>query len=301
MRALMQRVGLQRVADELIRRAGPTVRILIEPIDDEDLPPGASKLGGLPDLPANMDWPAWHVPMAFVGQLNLAEVAQAHDTGLLPRQGLLMFFFETDGEPLYAARLENPRLPPRDIAGRYDRRAWHVLHVPTDVSNLVRRPLPAGVHPRTHYQACAARFAAEVTLPYPDDPSLQDVRLTREEQSAVYELLFDPMRPLNRGIFDDGGHHLLGYPYLLGGDHPQIFAACCADAERGQARRWEDATQMSDLRQEAMRRWQLLLQVDSSEDTHMDWAGGGLIHWSIEREALRGADFSNVWLDMQFL
>jgi hypothetical protein len=33
----------------------------------------------------------------------------------------------------------------------------------------------------------------------------------------------------------------------------------------------------------------------------MDWAGGGVLHWCIERAALRARDFSRMQVDMQFL
>ena len=60
-------------------------------------------------------------------------------------------------------------------------------------------------------------------------------------------------------------------------------------------RRWDE------IAREASRRWRLLLQVDSSGEAAMDWAGGGLLHFCIEREALLAWDFSRVWLNMQFL
>jgi len=41
--------------------------------DDEDLAAGASKLGGLPDLPDGFDWPqVSDQHLAFFAQINLA-------------------------------------------------------------------------------------------------------------------------------------------------------------------------------------------------------------------------------------
>jgi uncharacterized protein YwqG len=50
-----------------------------------------------------------------------------------------------------------------------------------------------------------------------------------------------------------------------------------------------------------VRRWRLLLQVDSSDTAQMDWAGGGLLQWFIEGDALARADFSRPYLVMAFL
>jgi len=59
---------------------------------DAALPVGASKLGGCPDLPAGTPWPSRNErPMAFVAQIDLADIAPLAD-GELPPGGLLSFF-----------------------------------------------------------------------------------------------------------------------------------------------------------------------------------------------------------------
>ena len=71
----------------------------------EKLPVGASKFYGTPDLPADFDWPYYkgtdfegvtkNRPLAFLTQINLGEAAQYDRTGLLPKTGVLSFFYET--------------------------------------------------------------------------------------------------------------------------------------------------------------------------------------------------------------
>jgi hypothetical protein len=57
------------------------------------LPRGASKLGGLPDLPEPLAWPQVDgMPMGFVGQFNLAEITQYPAAAVLPTDGMLFFF-----------------------------------------------------------------------------------------------------------------------------------------------------------------------------------------------------------------
>ncbi len=55
------------------------------------------------------------------------------------------------------------------------------------------------------------------------------------------------------------------------------------------------------LDQAAEAEWRLLLQVYSNDEAEMDWAGGGVIHFGIERAALAARDFSRVWVSLQFL
>ncbi len=64
---------------------------------DDDLPLGASRMGGRPDLPPGEPWPSrdgW--PLSFIVQVDLATV----DTGgILPADGLLSLFYDAVDMP----------------------------------------------------------------------------------------------------------------------------------------------------------------------------------------------------------
>ncbi len=93
----------------------------------EALPLGASRFGGLPDLPAGTPWPERDgVPMEFVAQLRLEDVAPLDPLGRLPAGGTLAFFYNSqwttsDFEP--------------------QARCAAVLHTPAGAP-LVRMPAP---------------------------------------------------------------------------------------------------------------------------------------------------------------
>lgn len=57
---------------------------------------GASRFGGIPDLPPGVAWPSRDdVPMEFVAQIRLSEIA-AHDAeNTLPHDGSLLFFYNS--------------------------------------------------------------------------------------------------------------------------------------------------------------------------------------------------------------
>jgi uncharacterized protein YwqG len=60
------------------------------------LPIGASRFGGVPDLPAGTEWPERDgVPMEFVAQIALADVAHLDPRGRLPSTGHLVFFYNS--------------------------------------------------------------------------------------------------------------------------------------------------------------------------------------------------------------
>ena len=71
---------------------------------DEELPVGASKLFGSPDIFEGFEWPTIEVEgeeydLAFIGQINLKEVAKYDIEGLLPKTGMLYFFYDLDEMP----------------------------------------------------------------------------------------------------------------------------------------------------------------------------------------------------------
>jgi uncharacterized protein YwqG len=287
--------GLGRVADALMALAAPTVRIFVAPDDEAALAPGASKLGGHPDLPPGVTWPTWHEPLAFLGQLNLAEVTPHDREGALPDRGLLSFFYETDMEPLYAARLAlGVNASPAAYAGFDESLGWRVLYHTGDPAAFVRHEFPPALNHDVRFPACAARFAAEVTLPDVDSAAIAALGLSPAERAA----LIDIDAEVNHGVWEDGGHHLLGYPYSLG----ESGLVACALATP-QAASWAAATpeRRQTIALAVEQQWRLLLQITSSDDLAMDWAGGGVLHVCVERAALRVRDFSRVSINLQFL
>jgi hypothetical protein len=256
LRTLLLARGLARRVDELLALAEPTVRVYITPADEDDLPVGVSKIGGCPDLPTGVPWPAWHEPMAFIAQFNLAEVAPHDAEGALPDHGLLSFFYETDGEPLYSAGWGLPEGTPPDEFPEIDERlGWRVLYHPGNPATCIRQHRPPGLNESVRYPACAARFVAEMSLPYVEASGVVALGLTHAERIALIDL----EAVINGGSWEAGGHRLLGHPYVL----PDSPFVDCEIAERRLDYAWHSATpaRWRTLVWEAERRWRLLLQV----------------------------------------
>ena len=107
--------GLQQWTDSLVALARPFLAVATPPIvsHDSEIPIGASKLWGLPDLPPGTPWPrqknctsCWEENVGmdpeglcgFVAQLSLSELAGANAASLLPKSGLLSIFAFTEYE-----------------------------------------------------------------------------------------------------------------------------------------------------------------------------------------------------------
>ena len=94
---------LQHDAEECgLAERWPRLRALARPCHAVELGPdadldrlGASRLGGLPDLPAGMAWPERDGGLlTFIGQINLGEVPRLPTP--LPENGILYFFLGVD-------------------------------------------------------------------------------------------------------------------------------------------------------------------------------------------------------------
>lgn len=67
---------------------------------------GGSRFGGPPDVPPDFIWPTFtgtnakgaeqNRPLAFMAQFNCEELADFNTEGLLPKHGILSFFYELD-------------------------------------------------------------------------------------------------------------------------------------------------------------------------------------------------------------
>ena len=71
---------------------------------EQELPLGSSKLFGSPDVFDGFEWPFVEVDgeeydLSFVAQINLAEVAKYDTQNLLPKHGMLYFFYDLDEMP----------------------------------------------------------------------------------------------------------------------------------------------------------------------------------------------------------
>src|SRR5262249_22081861 len=152
-----------------------SLRLKTRAVDEGQLAPGASKLGGLPDLPAGTAWPAWNgTPLGLVAQIQLAEAHAFPAAHALPDAGWLYFFYDGRQQAF------------DDQPG--DRGAWQVLYAPA--GPLARQAAPATLPGESRFKPCAIEFAPEATLP--KDPQVFVPKLDwKDDEQQKYEDLLD--------------------------------------------------------------------------------------------------------------
>ncbi len=82
---------------EIINYLQPSIRMKTVPRQEDSIGIGASKIGGLPDLPEGLEWPEWKgTSLPFIAQIHLPDITNYDVNMLLPYRGILYFFFDID-------------------------------------------------------------------------------------------------------------------------------------------------------------------------------------------------------------
>jgi uncharacterized protein YwqG len=105
--------GLGAARDLILANAVPCFRILADG-EADDAPVGATRLGGVPDLPQGVAWPRDQDGRSanFFGQFDFAGLASHIDAPELPREGLLLLFvtyLESAAKPVAVKALLAPK------------------------------------------------------------------------------------------------------------------------------------------------------------------------------------------------
>lgn len=308
---LLERIheaGLSRIAADVEALLKSSVRLAAHASDDAQIPVGASKLGGLPDLPADVAWPqcqdlswgeGWWTkeqiqggPLFFLLQLNMADVAHLDSEHALPDTGMLYFF-----AALWKDGFPNDGVEPD---------SWKVIYYDGE-RNLLRRtpappvsdemdidtPLPLG----EQIKPCTLVFEECYVLPR---NALYSMGVTAEENDTVGPMLFD----LTIGDEKESSHLLLGNAQEV----QNAMQGQCETFHLDNEPTWEERQNMSsaELRQyyirmeeQGERKWRLLLQVDTAPDIRLEWQEWGRGYFWIRSEDLAARNFDIVCLVMQ--
>lgn len=256
--------GLSRRREEIEGLARRALLLKTARANESKLAVGQTKIGGQPDLPEGIDWPRYSdgKPLAFLGQINLAEAAAIRALPGLPRTGLLSFFsvfgWQVDGDA-------DPRLPP----GTYRHDWTRVLYHPGKGDPLQRRRTPAEVN---SFRSAKVTFIPITCFPtHPKEPAVAKLRWT----SAVKEKYSDFVRAFNGACSHQLGnparHLLLGYA-----DYEQDF-----------------------VKEVAAEDLQLLFQLASDDNAGMCWGDGGFLYFWMRHEDLKRRKFGEIFTDYQ--
>lgn len=253
----------------------PEVRAAVGIVTErcDDLPLGASRFFGVPDMPAEMPWPSWAAPdgverqLGFVAQINVADLPDSKLGGF--KGGWLLFFWCEEALGLSPG----------------DRTGHRVVHVPAGAA-LERRA--GGVNGGGHQAHLT--FTETLTLPADTSDHFQetsDVAPGLDAYAAIDAVI--------TATHPSPAHWLLGNPAPI--QHDPLMEAEAAqmglyDNPASSNADWDQAVERGKERV-------LLLQVDSDDSLNVMWGDAGTIYFSVSAADLAAGRTESSWLTYQ--
>lgn len=302
----------------LMGLAKPGLALQSKSAADADIPIGASKIGGAPDLPRGVKWPTREpsahgqgdiemlrkldaenpsdyykreialkgplaekaAPLAFMVQVDLAACAAAGEIDAdIPREGWLLVFYDLVFRPWFGH-------------DRNDTPMFHVLHVTGDRDGLARQTPPDMGYPlfdpldEYRNMLPPARLSPVFTYTLPDGGTLRIIARHAAEGRYPHEAWLD-----HSPTHLKGANRLGGWPENIQGDMAIELAARDAGIELPFGSGFIAAAQAL---QPQADQWVHLLQIGDYDTDVNDF--DGLYHVWIKREDLRARDFTKARL-----
>lgn len=271
---------LEKVVSALVKN-----EIVMEVEDGGNIAPNASKLGGKPFLPKNFAWPRFsdgdeERSLSFLCQINLSDVKQYDKDCLLPREGLLYFFYDCesfrwgfDPEDKGCARVFY-----YEKTDGFEPLSW-----PEEIDeDYIVPDMPV-------------RFSNRKSYPRFEELEIHsNVDCEWEDYDEVLEKL---------GVdLDAEDHKLLGYANII---QNEMLSECervsrglyCGDAASYQ--NTPEDEEIAILR--GAKDWTLLLQLSTLEkdDWEYMWGDCGMLYFYIKKQDLLQRRFENAWFSLQ--
>lgn len=272
---------INKIAEKLSEFSRPSVRIEIG-----GKPTGRSHFGGLPDLPDDAEYPSFvcstfeddeelQRPLHFLAQIDCAEASKFDKSGLLPKSGLLLFFYRCDSS--------------RWGFDPEDRGSARVIYVESPGRGKIRKtPGDVEVFPELGLE-----YTTEIS--YPDFEQLYDMDRSLAADYEKYEAARQKL-----GVDEPQNcHKLLGWPDTIQG----AMELECELVSRGYylGHGYPKLPDMDKISRDAIDEWLLLFQLDTVSDGDFELMFGdcGRIYFFIRREDLAARRFDDVWMVLQ--
>ena len=269
--------GLGRLLPNIQSLLQESIRLNITSSEPTTTLAGVSRIGGLPDVPKGFTWPNWKdVPMSFIAQVRLEDIAGFAPAKKLPQAGMISFFYDSK-QDTYGGSPD-------------DRGGWAVIFFDkTACEALTTSGAPIGLLESAIFNSYPLSFSREFTLPTSAAQHLVNFDWTDAEVRGYEDFL---------SVFPTSDdytlphHRMFGHPNQMQ-DDMQLQSALYSNGLLS-----IDDPQAAILSQKK-EEWLLLLQVDSDARTGMKWATSGMLYFWINAAELNSWNLENTWLVLQ--
>ena len=280
---------VQKIKEKLLKTAKNEIRVSYCK-SEEMLSETDSKIGGRPAVPDDFIWPEYNGkgycddepatrPLSFMAQINLAELVEYDTENLLPKTGVLSFFYEM--------------ITMQWGFDPADKGSARVYYFP-DTTKLSFREFPSEMEEESHVPEMKMHFEKHISLPCLDTFDADDVDWDTYEaccRELGYE--YDGMGDVTK---------LLGYPDVIQNPMEEECEAVTRGYRRGCPEDFKKISEeeKKDIREKA-KDWMLLFQMGtiSADETEVMFGDCGHIYFWIKKSDLENKTFETTWLILQ--
>jgi len=260
----------------ILKEIRPSIRLKTTGTSCKEV--GRTKLGGYPDLPKKASWVTSKFDdtyLSFLGQINLEEVKEFDEQELLPKKGMLYFFFNLDsgddGKVVFLEETtELERAVPPEEFKEQRKSFWQRLFTGRAKKRILKES------------------QVEVFKEY-NSPSWDSLRLERIQKITGTDV--KPINAFEEEIFEElenetiSNHHLIGNYKGIQGEYYELSVTNF---------KIENFKKMTLPEIEKALKWQLLFQIDSDKNLELSWGDWGRIYFFIHEDDLKNQNFENV-------
>lgn len=272
--------GLGKYFDKLQPLLRNTIRLFQKETDENDIAIGQTKIGGRPDLPTEISWvtetnnekqETVTKPLSFIAQINLSETSSFDEDNLLPKTGLLYFFYSAE----------------QGVWGfdYLDKNKFKIIYWNGDQSELKRIDFPSDLQDYSCFKPCSVEIKSEISLPSNGHEVYED--FVDGEDDKFWEEVYN----------DENVNKLLGYSDNIQNEMELECELVTNGLYCG------DSTGYNDPKAKGLepnaKNWRLLLQIDSNEENEMMWGDSGRLYFWIKKEDLLNKTFDKSWFSLQ--
>lgn len=252
---------------------------------------GGTRFGGVPDVPKDFVWPVFETatfyddeiknrPLHFLAQFNCAELAEYDKDNLLPKTGLLSFFYITTAECW--------GFDPKD-------KGCAKVYWFEDVSSLSAAELPADLPKEYCFPQVGIKLNAKNSFPDWGDFELKESELVDE-----YDQFYEEKAMMGYDL-PEISSKLLGWPDIIQNNMTTECELVSKGYDLGGL--WEDVPieERESAKKNSLDQWLLLFQLDTITHKEFELMFGdcGRIYFYIRKEDLHARRFDRVWLILQ--
>ncbi|PQV46616.1 uncharacterized protein YwqG [Jejuia pallidilutea] len=265
---------------EVINSLEPTIGIKTSKANEKSIPLGASKIGGIPDLPKHFNWPTYkNEPLSFCAQYNLSELNRFDLKNKLPKKGIIYIFIYLD--PDWPRFLNKPD-------------SFKVIYI-ENVSQVERTKFPVNYFTPSVFITAKIDYFQYFTLP--DDTNFKIKKYQKKYKD--FHLFYEDAYKFIDDICNqetDNFHQILGEDRSVQNSVVSDFAI-----KQLNIKTLEDYKSKETEIEIIKKNYEILLQLDCNDSNSnlSKFGGNSVIYFGIEPNNLKTKNFDGIIMAFQ--